>query len=937
MTQNSENAKQSEDALLDMVMDEIMLMQDKNLRPSLDDFLQRYPSLESELRELFPTLQLLQTHEWANASPPPLGKTIAESSINEFPKILGDFELHGEIGRGGMGVVFSATQVSLVRPVALKVLSRHLSTNPKFTARFLRESQSAARLQHPNIVQVFGNGKDKGLFFYAMQLIQGQSLDRVLIELQILTQHGKRDMLGKDWHTKSTALPLSNLLGKKGLLELYDSAFNDGMELAGINESTGRSAETLNEGLDGASNSKKQSRKRDSSEPRFPSTSMELSGVSSRRYYTNVARLAKSVASAIHYAHLHGVIHRDIKPSNLILDESGTIWVTDFGLAKLKSESDLTQSGDMMGTLRYMAPEQLAGESGPSCDIYSLGATLYEMLTLQSVIRSDKRAEMMQQVRERDPISPRSIDPRIPVDLETLTLKALDKDPRKRFQTGEEFADELQRFLEGRPILSRPTSWLERTTRWAKRNRLLASTLLLMVLGLIFVSVGSMIAAIVFRDLASQAEIANEETRQRLYISEMNNGLQSVGMQGGLKLQREILNRWRPRSGEADLRGWEWFYLQSHANQEELVVPAGNQANSFTCSRKAGVIAWYESKRVHICSLKTMQKKTIDADGRHLISLQFDPNGTRLASVDQHNTICIWDLTELKLVQTLPALGKIQYLQWNPDGKSIAGLLESDTKNGGSLVVTNLETGESQTVIPDSICYFSSRFCFNSDGSRFAAPFINKHNYGDASIQIWNTKNWEMERKLARPVPTITALKWSPNDDRIAASSSEGGLDVWNATNGEKTFQTTLTRSITDFAWSPDGKRLAGGCTNATTMIWDMDKGRLTDNLLQNQVPIAQIEFTEESNKLVTLEDSGRVCIWNPDLRTAERSFRLANQLDARQIDVSISWNHDSTYLAAGAAFPTNIWSMTSGKSMHSIVGSYAHWSFDGRYIATKY
>ncbi|MFY7875395.1 MAG: hypothetical protein ACOVQM_08130, partial [Pirellula sp.] len=176
---------------------------------------------------------------------------------------------------------------------------------------------------------------------------------------------------------------------------------------------------------------------------------------------------------------------------------------------------------------------------------------------------------------------------------------------------------------------------------------------------------------------------------------------------GGLKLQREILNRWRPRSGEADLRGWEWFYLQSQANQEELVVPAGNQASSFTCSRKAGVIAWYESKRVHICSLKTMQKKTIDADGRHLLSLQFDPNGTRLASVDQHNTICIWDLTELKLVQTLPALGKIQYLQWNPDGKSIAGLLESDTKNGGSLVVTNLETGESQTVIPDSICYFS--------------------------------------------------------------------------------------------------------------------------------------------------------------------------------------------------------------------------------------
>ena len=334
--------------LLDEAIDEIVWMQSMGLRPQLEDFIRRFPLVEKQLRETFPALLMMEhLHDGSNTSLPDAETTIDEHS-REFPNRLGDFELHKEIGRGGMGVVYSATQISLNRPVALKILSRHLSMNPKFTARFLRESQSAARLQHPNIVQVFGNGNDQGFSFYAMQLIHGQSLDRVLNEIQFLNRNQKHQMQRKDWHARTTALPISQMLAEKDL--------PSGVE-------------------------------------RSPKDLMDPLSLS--------------------------------------------------GLAKLKTESDLTQTGDVMGTLRYIAPEQLDGESGASCDIYSLGATLYEMLTLQAVIRSDNKIENMQQVREREPLLPRSIDPRIPIDLETITLKALEKDPKKRFQSGLDVAEEL--------------------------------------------------------------------------------------------------------------------------------------------------------------------------------------------------------------------------------------------------------------------------------------------------------------------------------------------------------------------------------------------------------------------------------------------------------------------------------------------------------------
>ena len=227
-------------------------------------------------------------------------------------------------------------------------------------------------------------------------------------------------------------------------------------------------------------------------------SSSSLAGQGEDRYHREVARLGAQVADALAYAHQRGVLHRDIKPSNLLLDAVGNVWVTDFGLAKFEEGEDLSQSQDVVGTLRYMAPERFRGVSDRRCDIYALGATLYELLTLRPVFESADRLRLIDQVVHEPPAPPRQLDHGIPRDLETIVLKALAKDPKDRFATADELAAELRRFLENRPIRSRPISASERLWRWCKRNPGLATANALAATLTTFMAIGSTVAAWTF-------------------------------------------------------------------------------------------------------------------------------------------------------------------------------------------------------------------------------------------------------------------------------------------------------------------------------------------------------------------------------------------------------------------------------------------------------
>src|SRR5262249_21877216 len=206
------------------------------------------------------------------------------------------------------------------------------------------------------------------------------------------------------------------------------------------------------------------------------STSTML-GQSDSHYFRSVARLGMQAAEGLAYAHQHGLLHRDIKPANLLLDGRGTVWVTDFGLAKAEGSDELTSPGDIVGTARYMAPERFQGEADARSDVYGLGVTLYEMLTLRPAFEDSNRARLIERVAHEEPPRPRKLEPHIPRDLETIVLKAIAKDPAGRYPTAEALAEDLQRFLADRPIRARRTPWHERTWRWCRRNRVVASLL----------------------------------------------------------------------------------------------------------------------------------------------------------------------------------------------------------------------------------------------------------------------------------------------------------------------------------------------------------------------------------------------------------------------------------------------------------------------------
>ena len=261
-----------------------------------------------------------------------------------------------------------------------------------------------------------------------------------------------------------------------------------------------------------------------------------------------MARVGLQVAEALAYAHRKGILHRDIKPSNLLLDQQGTVWVTDFGLAKAEGTDELTHTGDIVGTLRYMAPERFDGASLPQSDVYGLGLTLYEMLTLRPAFDDANRGRLIERVLHEPPAPPRKLDPRIPRDLETIVLKAIAKDPAERYATAERMAEDLQRFLADRPIRARRAQRAERAWRWCRRNPAVATLLAAVAFLLTGTAVGGAILSWRLNGALTQARDAEREGKGKLfrsYVSEADATLasgQSGQRFGTLRRVRDALD-----------------------------------------------------------------------------------------------------------------------------------------------------------------------------------------------------------------------------------------------------------------------------------------------------------------------------------------------------------------------------------------------------------
>ena len=350
---------------------------------------------------------------------------------------VGGFRIIREVGRGGMGVVYEAERPPLARRVAVKVLPPTASLDPRHRQRFVIEAQAAALLSHENIVPVLEFGSDRGVDYYAMPFIKGWSLGEVIRDRRTPRPGGARE---------------SGRYGTSGSGRRVPADSKSGPE-------------------DG---------------PEAVAPCLASGG---RAYVLAVARLGLQAAEALDHAHAVGVIHRDVKPSNLLVDARGHLWVADFGLARIgQGDAALTRTGDLLGTLRYMSPEQLRGDRGgasPQSDLYALGATLYELLTLRPAFECQDREELLRRVLQDDPVAPRRVNPSVPRDLETVVQKAMAKEASARYASAAALAEDLRRFLDDRPVLARRPGPIGRAVRWSRRRRAVvvtAATVLMLAL-----------------------------------------------------------------------------------------------------------------------------------------------------------------------------------------------------------------------------------------------------------------------------------------------------------------------------------------------------------------------------------------------------------------------------------------------------------------------
>jgi len=367
--------------------DEYMERIDRGETPSVDEYARQHPEHATAIREVLSCLQLVRLSSSGSAGDLPHSELPAAES-------LGDFRLLRQVGRGGMGIVYEAEQVSLGRRVALKVLPFAATLDPRHLQRFRNEAHAAAQLHHTNIVPVYAVGSERGVHFYAMQFINGRSLADLIDDLR----RQQKPSLGV---IDSDATHLNRIPPSSDTVRLVPET---------ADAKGARSTELSARG------------------PAF---------------FRTVARFGVQAAEALEYAHQRGVIHRDVKPANLLVDDTANLWVADFGLAQVQGDARLTMTGDLLGTLRYMSPEQALGQRGlvdHRGDVYSLGATLYELLTLEPVFTGYDQKELLRKIAFDEPKAPRKINVNAPAELETIILKALAKNAAERYASAAELA-----------------------------------------------------------------------------------------------------------------------------------------------------------------------------------------------------------------------------------------------------------------------------------------------------------------------------------------------------------------------------------------------------------------------------------------------------------------------------------------------------------------
>jgi len=990
----STNTSSANYGRFDELADEFAARFRRGERPSLQEYIGRCPDLADEIRELFPALVEVELAEDDHPSRP----VAAEAAVARPPLgQVGDYRVLREVGRGGMGVVYEAEQVSLGRRVALKVLPRQVSQDLQTLARFRREARSAAQLHHTNIVPVFEVGKDGDVSYYAMQFIQGQGLDLVITELRRLKNQARATGPAKEPKQPDVPIPPGptaaapspapqvSRMAQSLLTGRFAPEPPDGPGEADAASANREATAALTERLDpDETDAPPASDLAPVAAPSPPSSVVlpggsQLSAVEAgrRSFFRSAAHIGRQVAAGLTYAHARGIVHRDIKPSNLILDTEGVVWITDFGLAKA-GDDGLTQTGDILGTVRYMAPERFRGEGDARADVYALGLTLYELLTLRPAFDSSDRLRLIEQIKTEEPPRPRALDTRIPRDLETIVLKAIDKDPKGRYQSAEEVTEDLRRFLADEPIRARRVSTAERVWRWCKRNPVVAGlTAAVFVLLAVVAGVASIAyvreaakravaeaAEVKAKEEAQRAQEAEQEMRRQWYAASINL-MQSAWDTGQVGRLHALLAETEAYPD----RGFEWYYCQrlGHLEQQTFIghlavvlsvswSPDGTRLA--TGSEDGTAKLWGAASGRELLTFKDPTGPAMSADiwsfwsPSAVWSVAWSPDGKFLATGSYDGTVKVWDAAGRRkpLLAGRHASG-VHSVSWSPDGTRLAtGSWDSTARVWDATARQELLTLKGQTSLVGSVSW-------SPDGKWLATG----SDYGTA--MVWDAASGREQLTLrGHTVPVISLhwspglvspVAWSPDGKQLATGNEDGTAKVWNAAGGRELL--TLSRHtawVRSVSWSPDGTQLATGSADGTAKLWDAAGGREPLTLKRPATGVASVSWSPsgvwstsgiysvswspDGKFLATGSNDGTVKVW--DAAGGREPLTVGRHANAV---LSVSWSPDGTRLAAGIVDGTaKVWDATGGRESLTLKGHTSGiwsvcWSPDGTRLAT--
>ncbi len=823
------------DSPLDLLAEEFARRYRRGERPSLTEFVEQHPEFETEIRELFPALVMMEKARSGDGLDRPTGTHAADFSSEPHGGRIGDFRVIREVGRGGMGIVYEAIQESLGRHVALKILPPGVEKNPRHLLRFQREARAAAKLHHPNIVPVFGVGESDGRHFYAMQFIHGLGLDEVADAVRRIRQNRARSM-------SDDAQP------KDASGEVFAEALLSGnFPATEIQDAASGECEPLRERPLAASSSIDVS----DSEIRLPGQSSTMSSADNRRaYWDSVARIGIQVSEALQYASDEGVLHRDIKPSNLLLDLKGTVWVADFGLAKSDESDALTNPGDILGTLRYMAPERFQGRSDLRSDIYSLGASLYEMIALRPMFDDTDRHRLMRQIVESEPVRLSKFDVGVPADLETVILKAISREPSDRYATAADFAEDLKRFVEDRPILARRVSRPEQVRKWCRRNPLVAGLSSVLLAMACVLGIGLWLNSFVRieRDHAVSSE-------RRAKVAEIQ---ARAAEQKAMDAEQRALDAER----EATIR--------KHLAQANAYRHSGQLGQRFLCLEEVRLGAKLgpteeltrELRNTAISAFGLTDLRPVGIRQEWRGCTNVDHRLERYARIELFGdkALTIRSTVDNSELQRFPRVEADFYyadLEFSPDDRHLVVLYLLYSGGSPLLHVWNLETRElvvSQAVRAGD---HLAPAAFHPNGRWLVFP------PEDGDLVVWDlTERREIRRLPLEFTPSVVCFDHS--GDRIAVNNvSAHQLRILDFETGLQLEEFTGSVGVVSMSWSSDDLLLATGNSDGQVFVWHVPERKLVSILDGHSGAVVRSAFAHQGYLLATHSWDSTSRMWN--------------------------------------------------------------------------